>query len=121
MKEFKTKYIFDYILELDPIKYIKGNFENEYSLLKKKNLTFNNEVASKGFCTKCGKKIDYDANNIVNPHIVRCMNCYGENNFPEQSLYRIKYCHWCGDKHNSTLLEPLHKECKEKLKNYRGY
>lgn len=68
-----------------------------------KETSVENEV--KGFCIRCGKKIDYDS------EIYYCDNCYTRWKQYKNPNYQEKYCHICGKPTQTSAYRPVCKDC----------
>lgn len=121
VKQIFKEFIEEELLCVKPNQLYKGWFSEELVKQKEEKNKIIESIKEAGFCVKCGKKISYDkSSNVCHPRIVRCQPCWQLNPFPEEWRERINYCHYCGKPHQGKLTDPLHFECKDKLKSALG-
>lgn len=66
------------------------------------------ELLKVGYCIRCLKKIKY------NPQHPFCMPCYTQWSKYNDSLFREKYCHNCGDEDFISMMKPECYSCFKK-------
>lgn len=109
--EILDKYILqDHTAVRHPGSFESGRVERETQLNE-----YNARLNGKGFCVDCSGQIDGDFNQY-RPYVIRCKNCFDkcENRYDE-----IKYCHYCGQSHDSNGKYPLHEQCHIQLRIMR--
>ncbi len=113
--EIKNSIIEKYILvDKTAVRY-PGKFEDKRNKVLDKVSMAKKILEQQGYCVDCQKQIESDFN-PYSPRKVRCRDCYYKS---EESNANIKFCHFCGQTHDSKDMKPFHYDCVRKLKLYR--
>lgn len=114
-KKVKKEIIDNYILNDPTARKYQGKFEEKRTLILTKINLINSILSQEGYCVDCNIKIPSDFRPWT-ARKIRCLECYRKCNDLDNS--KIRFCHFCGDKHNSTGQYPFHSDCSKKLKEY---
>jgi phosphatidylserine/phosphatidylglycerophosphate/cardiolipin synthase-like enzyme len=104
----------NYILNDFTATHYPGRFEASRTLALQTVDDAKKTMAQKGYCVDCREEIENDFNRY-RPYYVRCSSCY----YLSDKDNPIKFCHYCGNPHESYANKPLHEECHDKLKELR--
>lgn len=120
-QEFKKLIVEDELLAASPGEHVPGWFHSVEAKRIESRRALESTFEEKGFCVSCGTKIELDQSTgkILQPKIIRCRVCWAKQPFIDNPFkYKIRFCHYCGQKLDSILDEPFHHQCRTLLKKY---
>ncbi len=87
----------------DIVTYVKT--EHKIELNFRRILFLNEKDVEKGYCVRCGMKIEF---NHAKPYCYDCFLVWAGYNNPE---FQEDYCHQCGKYYKTTIYKPLCNKC----------
>jgi hypothetical protein len=120
VRELKQSILDNELLIADRAVYAPGWFSAEEEAMAGKMAEFEQGLDGKGCCVLCGTHVGLDpVRTIASVYRVRCKPCWSQDMYPEHP-HRcvIRFCHLCGEGHESTLNEPFHTGCRTQLAEF---